>query len=116
VASRFTQLLQAHYSDKRAGVALPTVTHLADDLHMSPRYLSDLLKAETGKTAIELIHIFLISEAKNMLMINNTSITETAYALGFENLPYFSRLFKRETGVSPNKYRKQGLFGRQYVA
>jgi len=89
---------------------LPTVRFIAAQLHVSPRYLSDLLKQETGKTAIDLIHIFLISEAKNLLKgTDNSRIAEIAYTLGFENLPYFSRLFKKEVGVSPNQYKKQYL-------
>lgn len=88
---------------------LPTVNHMASALHLSPRYLSDLLKEETGKTAIELIHLFLISEAKNLLKAPDYTISETAFKLGFENLPYFSRLFKKEVGLSPNQFRKQAM-------
>lgn len=88
---------------------LPTVNFMADELNLSPRYLSDLLKQETGKTAMELIHIFLISEAKNILKGSDNNIAETAYSLGFDNLPYFSRLFKKEVGISPLQFRKQIL-------
>jgi AraC-like DNA-binding protein len=80
---------------------------MAGELNLSPHYLSDLLKQETGKTAIELIHIYLVSEAKNLLKGSDNNIAETAYALGFENLPYFSRLFKKQVGVSPNQFKKQ---------
>ncbi|HEY4195985.1 MAG TPA: AraC family transcriptional regulator [Mucilaginibacter sp.] len=86
---------------------LPTVTALALELNLSPRYLSDLLKQETGKTGIELIHIYLVNEAKNRLKSDDQNVSEIAYELGFENLPYFSRLFKKETGVSPNQFKKQ---------
>ena len=86
---------------------LPTVNAMAIELHLSPRYLSDLLKQETGKTAIELIHIQLINEARNRLKGEDKTVSEIAYSLGFENLPYFSRLFKRETGLSPNQFKKQ---------
>jgi AraC-like DNA-binding protein len=61
------------------------------------------------KTAIELIHIFLISEAKNILKRSDKNVTEIANALGFENSPYFSRLFKREVGMSPQQYKKHFL-------
>src|SRR2546430_14232144 len=84
---------------------VPTVNYMATQLNLSPRYLSDLLKQETGKTAIDLIHLFLISEAKNLLAGGDQSVSEIAYALGFENPPYFSRLFKKEVGVSPNEFR-----------
>lgn len=86
---------------------LPTVNALASQFNLSPRYLSDMLKQETGKTAIELIHIYLVNEAKNRLKSDYQSVSEIAYELGFENLPYFSRLFKKETGISPNQFKKQ---------
>lgn len=87
---------------------LPTVSALSSQLNLSSRYLSDMLKQETGKTAIELIHIYLVNEAKNRLKNEDQSVSEIAYELGFENLPYFSRLFKKETGISPNQF-KRGL-------
>ncbi len=108
--SKFIEILSA-YLEKGDVPAngLPTVKFMAEQLHLSPRYLSDLLKRETGKTAIELIHIRLISEAKNLLTGSDCNVAETAYSLGFDNPPYFSRLFKKEVGVSPLQFRKQFL-------
>jgi AraC-like DNA-binding protein len=88
---------------------LPSVQAMAAELNLSARYLSDLLKQETGKTAMDLIHLYLIGEAKNRLKGSNETVSEIAYALGFENLPYFSRLFKKETGISPVEFKKQLL-------
>lgn len=108
VVSKFNDTLSTYFEGGLSSEkGLPTVKYMADQLYMSPGYLSDLLKQETGKTAIELIHIYLISEAKNLLKGKDSSVAEIAYTLGFENLPYFSRLFKREVGVSPNQYKKQ---------
>lgn len=84
---------------------LPTVNIMASQLNISPKYLSDLLKQETGKTALEIIHLFVISEAKNMIVEGKRSISEIAYYLGFENPPYFSRLFKKEVGMSPKEFK-----------
>lgn len=110
MATRFNEVLFQHFSgDDLLDKGLPTVKFIASSLNISTRYLSDLLKQETGKTAIELIHIFLISEAKNMLKGSDSNVTEIAYALGFENSPYFSRLFKREVGMSPQQYKKHLL-------
>ena len=53
---------------------------------------------------IEQINLYLIEEAKNLLLAPNASISETAYKLGFEYPQYFSRLFKKKTGVSPKEY------------
>ncbi|MES2265151.1 MAG: AraC family transcriptional regulator [Bacteroidota bacterium] len=88
---------------------LPSVHDIAERLNISAGYLTDVLKQESGKTALEHIHIYLISEAKNKLIGGDKSVSEIAYALGFENLSYFSRLFKKEVGVSPNLFKKQLL-------
>jgi AraC-like DNA-binding protein len=84
---------------------LPTVNYMASQLHLSSKYLSDLLKQETGKTALELIHLYVVSEAKNLLTAGEQSVAEIAYQLGFENPPYFSRLFKKEVGMSPKEFK-----------
>ena len=108
--SKFNEALSVYFENGRAVTAgLPTVNYIAQQLNLSPRYLSDLLKQETGKTAIELIHIHLMSEAKNLLMVADQNVSEIAFTLGFENLPYFSRLFKKEVGLSPNQFKKQIL-------
>lgn len=84
---------------------LPTVKYLADQLHLSPNYLSDLLKRETGMNAQDRIHYHLIEEAKNSLLSSNKSVGELAFSLGFEYPQYFSRLFKSKTGMTPLEYR-----------
>jgi len=110
IATRFNnQLTTIMEGGLLVNEGLPTVKHMAEQLYLSPRYLSDLLKQETGKTAIELIHLFLISEAKNLLKGTSLSVSEIAYNLGFENHPYFSRLFKKVVGVSPNSFKKRLL-------
>lgn len=110
MVSKFNSILTSYFESGLVGEqGLPTVKYMASQLHVSSRYLSDMLKQETGKSALELIHIFLISEAKNLLKGADETIAEIAYGLGFENLPYFSRLFKKEVGISPAQYKKQGL-------
>jgi AraC family transcriptional activator of pobA len=106
--TKFNEHLNQYFEKGEAAAkGLPTVTYVASQLNLSSKYLSDLLKQETGKTALELIHLYVISEAKNLLVEGEQSISEIAYRLGFENPPYFSRLFKKEVGISPTEFQNQ---------
>ena len=108
--TRFNDALKDYYTKGYLQTkGLPSVNHMAEQLYVSPRYLSDLLKQETGKTAMDLIHISLISEAKNLIRSGGQSIAEIAYELGFENTSYFTRLFKKQTGLKPLEYKKMNL-------
>lgn len=106
MVSRFERLLIEYYqTDKVADLGIPSVSFCASELHLSPNYLSDLLKKETGKTAQEHIHLFIIERAKNNLLNSSHSIGEIGFALGFEYPQHFSNLFKSRTGLSPREYR-----------
>ncbi|UOQ71464.1 helix-turn-helix domain-containing protein [Hymenobacter cellulosilyticus] len=110
VVARFTALLTAYFEQGQLQTqGLPTVKYLAGQLHTSPRYLTDLLKQETGHTALDHIHSFLLGEAKNLLLGTDNTIAQTAYQLGFDNPTYFSRLFKKEIGLTPREYRARFL-------
>ena len=84
---------------------LPTANYFGNALNMSPNYLSDLLKKETGKSIKENIDSYIIRKAKNILLNSKNSISEIAYGLGFEYPQSFTRMFKKKTGKSPNEYR-----------
>lgn len=106
IISQVKNLLIHYFRDlKVSEKGLPTVKFLADTVHLSPGYLSDLLKKETGMNAQDHIHYFLIEEAKNILLNTNQSVSEIAYSLGFEYPQYFSKLFKQKTGKTPIEYR-----------
>ena len=103
--TRLKEALDAYFeSGRQMDKGIPTVEWLANQLGVSHRYMSDTVKAETGKTAIDQINLYLIEEAKDLLLAPNASISETAYNLGFEYPQYFSRLFKKKTGISPKEY------------
>lgn len=86
---------------------IPTVEAIASTLAMTPRYLSDGLKVETGKTALENIHLHQIEQAKNLLLGTKDSVATIAYELGFDYPQYFSRLFKNKVGKTPTQYRNE---------
>ena len=102
--TRFFTELRALPSDH-----IPTVEELAEKLNMTPRYLSDGLKVETGKTALENIHGHQIERAKNLLLGTDDSVATIAYSLGFDYPQYFSRLFKNKVGMTPTQFRTDKL-------
>ncbi len=89
----------------KSGSGIPSVTECGSALNMSANYLSDLLKIETGKSAKDHIHEYIIDEAKNRLLISESSVSEIAYDLGFNYPQHFSKLFKNKTGMSPSAFR-----------
>ncbi|TDO21288.1 helix-turn-helix domain-containing protein [Pedobacter duraquae] len=93
------------YFDHGKEKHLPTVKELAEQVFLSPGYLSDLLKKETGKNAQDHIHFYLIEEAKNLLLGTDKAVSEIAYALGFDYPQYFNKLFKQKTGKTPVSFR-----------
>jgi len=106
IVSKFERLLKGYYqTEKVMDLGLPNVNYCAKKLNLSPNYLSDLLKKETGKTAQEHIHLYVVDKAKNILLNSSDSVSEIAYTLGFEYPQHFSNLFKSKTGLSPREYR-----------
>jgi AraC-like DNA-binding protein len=97
-----------NYFDKETALnkGVPSVQYLADALNLSANYLSDMLRALIGQTAQHYIHSKLIDKAKERLSTTNLSVSEVAYALGFEHPQSFSKLFKSKTNLSPLEFRK----------
>ncbi len=103
---QFNQYLSIYFETGQLQLkGTPSIEQIAESLTISQRYLSDTLKKETGKTSTEHIQLYLIDEAKNILLNPYKTIAEVAYDLGFEYPPYFSRLFKKKEGISPTEYR-----------
>lgn len=106
VVSQVEDMLRDYFRDSQhQEQGLPTVKSLAEKVNVSPGYLSDLLKKETGKNAQDHIHYYLIEEAKNILISTDKSVAEVAYLLGFEYPQYFNKLFKQKTGKTPVAFR-----------
>lgn len=101
------ELLENYFSGETSlQKGIPTVQFLAENLNISPSYLSDMLRSLTGQNAQQHIHEKLISKAKELLSISSLSIAEVAYQLGFEHPQSFSKLFKSKTNYSPSQFKK----------
>jgi len=106
ILTRFERALQDYFeSDQLLKQGMPSVQYLAEQVHLSADYLSDLLKKETGRTAKDHINDFVVEKAKYLLLNSTDSISGIAYELGFNYPHYFSRLFKAKTGWTPQEYR-----------
>lgn len=104
---RFERLLEEYFQSEMPHIlGLPTVKYLAEKVHLSPNYLGDLIKKETGKSPQEHIRYKIVEIAKSRIFDTNKSVSEIAYELGFKHPQHFSRFFKVETGYSPNQYRR----------
>lgn len=107
IVSQVENILKDYYtSGQLPEYGSPSIHYIADKVHLSPTYLSDLLKKETGRSAKDHINDFLVDKAKNLLLGTEDSVSEIAYALGFNYPHYFGRLFKNKTGLTPQKYRE----------
>lgn len=82
-----------------------TVAHIADALHFNPQYLMRAFKGKTGLSIIEYITQARIDTAKKVLGDTDLPIKEVAQLVGYVDYAYFTRVFRKETGMSPSQYR-----------
>ncbi|MBK1895205.1 helix-turn-helix domain-containing protein [Chryseobacterium paridis] len=87
--------------------SIHSIQEYADMLHVSPNHLNKSVKMATGKTASSIINETLTMEARSLLSNTQLSIADIAFSLGIEDPSYFTRFFKKHSGVSPNQYRKR---------
>ncbi|WP_121809264.1 helix-turn-helix domain-containing protein [Mucilaginibacter kameinonensis] len=97
----FQALIGEHYATQH------DVAGYAEQLNLTPGHLTDVIKQQSGKTAITHIHDRLIVEAKRRLLHTGLSVKQIADELGFEDSAYFNRFFKRLTSTTPIAYRMQ---------
>lgn len=99
IYENFLRLVTEYHSSERK------VSFYADELCLSPKYLSKIVKQVSGRTAPEWIDSFVVLEAKNMLRYSNCSIKEIVYKLHFTSQSVFYKFFKSHTGQTPSEYR-----------
>ncbi|NRB52584.1 MAG: helix-turn-helix domain-containing protein [Saprospiraceae bacterium] len=96
---RFTALVEKHYTQHKS------IEFYTNSLQITPRKLNEILKQLTGHTATNFLIERIIMEAKRELCFSEKSVKEIAHQLGYESQYYFSRLFKKRTQLSPEKFR-----------
>ena len=105
--TKMEELLEDYFKGEKVyELGLPTVKYIADELNISPNYLSDMLRTLTGQSTQQHIHDKLIEKAKENLTSTSFSVGEIAYRLGFETPQSFSKLFKAKTELSPLQFRQ----------
>lgn len=97
----FTNLLGIHFREERR------VEYYAEKLHITPKYLGTLVMQHTGRPASHWISLYVMSEAKALLLNTAMSIQEVAFSLNFPNQSFFGKYFKSHQGVTPGEFRKQ---------
>lgn len=106
ILTRFENILKGYFeSDQPQTSGLPTVAFCAGELGLSANYFGDLIKKETGATAVEYIHKKVIDLAKERIFDRSKSIAEIAFEMGYKYPQHFTRFFKQHVGMSPQDYR-----------
>jgi AraC-like DNA-binding protein len=105
--ARLEQQMDDYFKDDKSLIrGLPSVNNLAENLQVTPRYLSDLLRNLIGLNAQQFIHEKVIEKAKEHLAKDDLTVAQIAYHLGFEHPQSFNKLFKSKTSLSPSGYKK----------
>lgn len=101
LAKAFCSLINTHYLESK------DVSFYADKLNITPKYLSEVIKEQTGKSPKNLIEQLLMQEAKSLLKQTEMNIKEISYWLGFDDPSYFTKAFKTSEQMTPFEYRNK---------
>ena len=82
-----------------------TLEEVANDVHLNPAYFSTVFKQSCGSSFKEYLNMVRIEESKRLLANTDYSVIDIAIAVGFEDQSYFSKVFKKYTGLTPKQYR-----------
>ncbi len=99
LVKRFKKLIEEKCTENLS------IKQYANLLQISPNYLSETVKATTGRTSTDLINDRMLLEIKQMLRHSDKTISEIAYQLNFADQSYFSKYFKKLAGLSPGEFR-----------
>ena len=100
LAGQFLSLVDMHCHEHH------NIKWYADTLHLTPVYVSNVVKLVTGRTAGDNITDCLVRKAKSLLLTSTLSVQQISDRLGFQNQSHFGTFFRRNVGVSPQKFRR----------
>jgi two-component system response regulator YesN len=86
-----------------------TIKKIADQVYMNPTYFSEVFKMQTGDTVLDYLTRQRIERAKELLGDHKLKLQDICGRIGYQDVKYFSRLFKHWTGQTPSKFREQQL-------
>ncbi len=98
---RFRNIVERHFRE------IHMVRDYAGMMNMTPEHLNKLVKSQTGQNAGEVIMKRILLEARRLLTYTDLSAKEIAYKLNYDDPSYFSRIFRKKTGLSPSEFREQ---------
>lgn len=101
LCKRFMEIITKNEGRERS------VAHLAEQLCVTPKYLSTVIKSVTGKTALEWVHQVSVESIKRQLKYSNKTVKEIADDMNFPNLSFFGKFVRKHLGVSPTEYRRR---------
>ncbi len=100
IIEKINQYIREHYKEDIGR------NEIAAEFYLAPEYLSKMYKKQTGKSLKDYICEYRIEQAKILLKKGELLVSDVAEEVGFDNFTYFSTLFKKYTGMTPNQYRK----------
>lgn len=101
------QYIETHYYEK------VTLEQLAQRVFLSPAYLSRVFKEETGTAFNDYLNAVRIAKARQLLLHEDLRVTDVASAVGFDDQSYFTKVFRRVTGMTPLRYRTRYTQGEE---
>ena len=103
MVEKINQYIREHYTEEIGR------NEIAAKFYLAPEYLGKMYKKQAGMSLKEYLSEYRIEQAKILLKKGEVQVSDVAEAVGIDNFTYFSTLFKKYTGMSPNQYRKQEL-------
>ena len=99
LVERVNAYISAHYAEPLGR------DEIAAAFHLTPQYLAKLYSKKTGRFLMDALREYRLEQARKLLTQSDLTVSEVAMRIGFDNFSYFSTLFKKETGMTPQQYR-----------